>query len=65
LVGLDEENWELLTKQAVKLSTKLMKKHDACKAISIAAHLFWPDESSGRERKGKVRASPCPHMRWF
>jgi vacuolar protein sorting-associated protein 35 len=52
-VGLAEEEWDTLTKLTVKLATRLMKKHDACKAISMAAHLFWPEEGSGRERKEK------------
>ena len=51
--SLGEESWESLTGGMPKLCKKLMKKQNACKAISAAAHLLWPDEASGQERKSK------------
>lgn len=51
-----EENHEPLRTQCALAASKLLKKPDQCRAVSICAHLFW----SGRNTdKGGEEVGPC------
>lgn len=50
-----EENHEPLRTQLVLASSKLMKKPDQCRAVSVASHTFW--SSHTREAAEEVSLS--------
>jgi len=46
-VNFSEENHEPLRSQCARASSKLLKKPDQCRGVSLCAHLFW----SGKHRE--------------
>lgn len=43
-----EENHEPLRTQCALAASKLLKKPDQCRAVSICAHLFWSGRSTDK-----------------
>lgn len=53
-----EENHEPLRTQCALAASKLLKKPDQCRAVSICAHLFWSGHST--DKNGEEVSS----MKW-
>lgn len=55
-----EENHEPLRTQCALAASKLLKKPDQCRAVSICAHLFWSGRSTDKSGE-EVRccSPPC------
>lgn len=57
-----EENHEPLRTQCALAASKLLKKPDQCRAVSICAHLFWSGRSTdknGEEIRDGKRVMEC------
>eukprot|EP01088_Endostelium_zonatum_P019476 TRINITY_DN673_c0_g1_i1.p1 TRINITY_DN673_c0_g1~~TRINITY_DN673_c0_g1_i1.p1 ORF type:complete len:837 (+),score=226.35 TRINITY_DN673_c0_g1_i1:338-2512(+) len=51
-----EENYDTLITKAYVHATKLLKKHDQCRAVYMCAHLFWGEvkgENGGEDKEWK------------
>ncbi|ESO93143.1 hypothetical protein LOTGIDRAFT_206542 [Lottia gigantea] len=55
-----EENHEPLRTQCALAASKLLKKPDQCRGVSICSHLFWSGKNSkGEEMRDGKRVSDC------
>merc|ERR1712002_33931 len=57
-----EENHEPLRTQCALAASKLLKKPDQCRGVSICCHLFWSsksEECDGKEMKNGKRVMEC------
>lgn len=50
-----EENHEPLRTQCALAASKLLKKPDQCRAVSICAHLFWSGRSTDKNGEEVVQ----------
>ncbi|KAL5248608.1 hypothetical protein ACHWQZ_G017700 [Mnemiopsis leidyi] len=51
-INFSEENHEPLRSQCLRASSKLLKKPDQCRAVSLCAHIYW----SGKNRENEGSA---------
>lgn len=57
-----EENHEPLRTQCALAASKLLKKPDQCRAVSICAHLFWSGRSTDKNGEEASRIFNSFHL---